>query len=136
MGRTDDVAHHPLPCMGERAQLAEDALFNNGVDILPLPDDVPDRVGILDVALRGGALVEPPLVLDRGRADEAYLVALLLGEEGDLPPVVAGRLHADQDIVELMLLLGLHHHRLKKVKALPRIVDRGDSAPVCFPPCP
>ena len=35
-------------------------------------------------------------VLDRGRADEAHLVALLFGEEGDLPPVVAGRLHADK----------------------------------------
>jgi hypothetical protein len=46
--------------MGKHAQLAEDALFNNGVDILPLPDDVCDRIGILDVALRRRALIKLP----------------------------------------------------------------------------
>ena len=37
-----------------------------------------------------------PLMLDCHGTDEAHVVALLFGEEGDLPPVVAGRLHADQ----------------------------------------
>jgi hypothetical protein len=64
-------------------------------------------------------------VLDRSSTDEAHLIAFFLGEEGDLPPVVAGRLHADQHIGELVLPSGLGKYRMKIVEALPRIVDRG-----------
>ena len=42
-------------------------------------------------------------MLDRSGTDEAHLIAFFLGEEGDLPPVVAGRLHADDHIGELVV---------------------------------
>ena len=58
MGRTDDVAQNPLSCMGKHTQLEEHVVFDNGVDILPLPDDVPDGIGILDITLCGGALIK------------------------------------------------------------------------------
>jgi len=54
-----------------------------------------------------------PVDAQGGGTDESYFIVLIYGKEGDLPPVVSGRLHADQDIGESVFLLHCLNNRIE-----------------------